>query len=281
MLGVVLTPQDLELEKLGKGFHKLLNLGDYAVGIDGRSGSTTTARVQADPAVVDGMVAASLMGLRLRGGEPRGHDPADPGVPAGGRPPLPPASTTTTARPTAMARALPRPAEIVEHAAGSLETTAREGDALDFGPLDRAARELDMYRLARPVGCLTRGQVGRLSHQFSPRAPGYAIMVGNRADRAEVQWACENAGNILAGVIVLLVLGGILRGPRRAIAVRCVAAMLREADNRDVILSELGVVIGGVLFVLGLLYSNSFNTGLGMVLIVAALLRAVIHHSPA
>jgi len=86
---------------------------------------------------------------------------------------------------------------------------------------------------------------------------------------------------ILAGVIVLLVLVAFFGDRSERSPARRAAAMLRDADNRDIILSEVGIVIGGVLFVLGLLYSMSFWLGLGLVLLVAALLRAVIHHSPA
>jgi hypothetical protein len=62
---------------------------------------------------------------------------------------------------------------------------------------------------------------------------------------------------------------------------RRAVAMIRQADNREVILSEVGVVIGGALLTLGLLHSMPLYMGLGFVLIVAALLRAVIHHSAA
>jgi hypothetical protein len=86
---------------------------------------------------------------------------------------------------------------------------------------------------------------------------------------------------ILAGVIVLLVLVAVFGDRGERSPARRVGAMFRQSDNREVILSEIGVVIGGVLFALGLLYSMSLWTGVGLVLIVAALLRAVIHHSHA
>jgi ABC-type nitrate/sulfonate/bicarbonate transport system substrate-binding protein len=60
---VLVPPQDVQAEKLNGGHHRVLNLGDYVVGINGGLGATT-ALVQAKPAVVDGMVTALLMAVR-------------------------------------------------------------------------------------------------------------------------------------------------------------------------------------------------------------------------
>jgi len=60
---VIAAPQDVELERLGQGYHKLLDLGDYAVGINGGLGAAT-ALVQAQPDLVDDVVTTTLMGLR-------------------------------------------------------------------------------------------------------------------------------------------------------------------------------------------------------------------------
>jgi len=60
---VIAAPQDVQLERLGQGFHKLLDLGDYVVGINGGLG-TTTALLQTQPDLVDDVVATALMGLR-------------------------------------------------------------------------------------------------------------------------------------------------------------------------------------------------------------------------
>ena len=86
---------------------------------------------------------------------------------------------------------------------------------------------------------------------------------------------------ILAGVIVLLVLVAFFGDRGERSPARRAAAMIRQADNREVILSEVGVVIGGALLALGLLHAMPLYMGLGFVLIVAALLRAVIHYSHA
>jgi ABC-type nitrate/sulfonate/bicarbonate transport system substrate-binding protein len=142
--GVVLTPQDLELEKLGKGFHKLLNLGDYAVGINGGLG-TTTARLQAAPAIVDGMGAASLMGLRYvvenrEGTLPLIQEYLQVDAPTAARIYDDNRQAYSDGKSTRETRR-----EIVEHAAESLKLPppAEEGDAFDFGPLDRAAHQLE------------------------------------------------------------------------------------------------------------------------------------------
>jgi hypothetical protein len=86
---------------------------------------------------------------------------------------------------------------------------------------------------------------------------------------------------ILAGVLILLVLVAFFGGGGGRSPARRLGAMVRQADNRDVILSEIGIVVGGVLLALGLLHTILLYTVLGFILIVAALLRAVIHHSAA
>jgi NitT/TauT family transport system substrate-binding protein len=60
---VLVPPQDVQAEKLNGGHHRLLNLADYVVGINGGLGATTTL-VQAKPAVVEGMVTTVLMAVR-------------------------------------------------------------------------------------------------------------------------------------------------------------------------------------------------------------------------
>ncbi|HEY7061603.1 MAG TPA: ABC transporter substrate-binding protein [Chloroflexota bacterium] len=57
---VVTPPQDVQLDR--QGFRRLLDLGDYAVGINGGLG-TTTAVLDSKPDLVDRVVATALMGL--------------------------------------------------------------------------------------------------------------------------------------------------------------------------------------------------------------------------
>ena len=86
---------------------------------------------------------------------------------------------------------------------------------------------------------------------------------------------------ILVGVVALLVLVAVFGDRGERSPARRVGAMIRQAENQEIILSEIGVVIGGVLFTLGLLHAMPLWMGVGLVLMVAALLRAVIHHSAA
>lgn len=60
--GVVITPpRDVQLDRLG--FRRLLDLGDYAVGINGGLG-TTTALLETQPDLAERVATTALMGLR-------------------------------------------------------------------------------------------------------------------------------------------------------------------------------------------------------------------------
>ncbi len=143
---VVLTPpMDTQLEQVGKGYHRLLNMGDYVVGINGGLGAAT-ALLQARPELVDAVVTASLMGLRYLHGNRDGTvatiasyldvDRAlaerlyDSNVRA----------YTDDGRSTPESRA-----EIVEHAVEVVKPAQapRPEEPFDFAPLERAERALE------------------------------------------------------------------------------------------------------------------------------------------
>lgn len=144
--GVVLAPPlDVQLDRTGAGFHRLLNLGDYVVGINGGL-ATAAPLVQSKPAVVDAMVLASLMSfhylLQERAGTlPVIADYAQVDLETAGR-------LYDTMRPTfsdGPGRSTPATrAEIVQYAAELLGVAppANLDEPFDFGPLDRAAARL-------------------------------------------------------------------------------------------------------------------------------------------
>jgi ABC-type nitrate/sulfonate/bicarbonate transport system substrate-binding protein len=140
---VVAPPDDVRLEQLGLGFHRLLNLGDYVVGLNGGLG-TAAASLQSRPEMVDAMVLTSLMGLRYVKENRAGTIPlmpefvglnADTAAEVYDRT----VGAYSDGRSTPAART-----EIVEHAAAIVKPAEAvpASAVFDFGPLDRAETEL-------------------------------------------------------------------------------------------------------------------------------------------
>jgi ABC-type nitrate/sulfonate/bicarbonate transport system substrate-binding protein len=142
---VVAPPLDIQLEQTGAGYHRLINLGDHVVGINGGLGASREL-LQAKPELVDAMVTASLMGFRYVLENREGTLPVimDYGqVDAETAARL--YDTMVKSYSDGPGKSSPATrAEIVQQAAELLDIPApAQPDALfEFGPLDRATAKL-------------------------------------------------------------------------------------------------------------------------------------------
>ena len=142
---VLAPPLDIQLERIRTGHHRLLNLGDYVVGMNGGLGVATTL-LQTKPDVVDAMVTASLMGFKYMLENREGTLPvimeiAEVDVESAGHI----YDTMIKAYSDGPGKSTPTTrAEIVRQAAQLLQVPppAQPDDAFEFGPLDRAAATL-------------------------------------------------------------------------------------------------------------------------------------------
>ena len=86
---------------------------------------------------------------------------------------------------------------------------------------------------------------------------------------------------ILVGALVILVLAAMVGTRSAGSPAQRLGARALEKDNREIIVSEVGIVVAGVLLGFGLLLESGFLFLLGFLSIAAALLRLVIHRGPA
>jgi ABC-type nitrate/sulfonate/bicarbonate transport system substrate-binding protein len=140
---VVAPPDDVRLEQLGMGFHRLFDLGDYVVGLNGGLG-TATASLQSRSELVDAMVLTSLMGLRYVKENRAGTLPLMPEF-VGLNPDTGAVVYDRTVSAYSDGRSTPAArTEILEHAAAIMKPgePVPASAVFDFGPLDRAETEL-------------------------------------------------------------------------------------------------------------------------------------------
>jgi hypothetical protein len=85
---------------------------------------------------------------------------------------------------------------------------------------------------------------------------------------------------ILIGGLVVLLLAALAGSRSAGSPGRRFGAWVVERNTREVVASEGGIILGSVLFALGLLLDSGFLVLLGVLLVAAAFLRLVIHRGP-
>ncbi|SRR5579885_2301915 len=85
---------------------------------------------------------------------------------------------------------------------------------------------------------------------------------------------------ILIGALAVLVIAALAGSRSTGSPAKRLGAWAIERNHREIIVSEVGIVVGAVLFVFGIVLESGFLVLLGLVVEAAALLRLVIHHGP-